>query len=313
MTLRVSTTGSDVMIHDLGIRITHPTNNRNLSLEFTAMELKKSTDLTTAIQSGDLDVDDGEFSIAGEDYDPDEALLQDLGLRGDTKYISNDELAAIGDSYIVADVFPLALSSTANSTRNVYAAGGKWKTWELEAGDLVLIEGCSASGDYTVESISDQQNFIVEETIPDSTGGTIKIYHPMATTRIGIDDSGFILIDGSNLQEALEDIDYHLQASASSGVSEITHRDLNQLVHGIAEDSYEEIIYGSGIHVSNIIVWTDDSKTTKVREEQYSRTGNLIDTLIMIQYDEDGLEVERITETYTYSGIRIISIDRELT
>lgn len=312
MALRVSTTSSDIMIHDLGIKIIHPTNNRDLSLEFTAMELKKSDDLTEAIQNGDLEVDDGEFIIDGVDYDPDEALLQDLGLRGDTKYISNDELAAIGNSYIIPDIFPLSLSSTANSTRNVYAAGGKWKTWELEVGDLVLIEGCPASGDYTVQTVSDQQNFIVEETIPDSTGGTVKIYHPRATTRIGINDNEFVLIDGSNLQEALEDIDYHLQANTSSGITEVSHRNLDQLVHNIAEDSYEEFTYGSGIHVSNMTAWTDSDKTTKVREELYAWNGNRISTATIVQYDEDGEEVERMIETYTYSGIRVISIDREI-
>jgi hypothetical protein len=96
-------------------------------------------------------------------------------------------------------------------------------------------------------------------------------------------------------------------------MSPISHRTLDQLVHNIAEDSYEEITY-SGIWPTTAIVWTDDTKTTKVREELYTwQQGNKIDVLTIIQYDADGSEEERIEETYTYSGMRVISIDREYT
>jgi len=312
MSLRVSTTGSDVVLNDLGITVTHPTNNRDLSLEFTSVELRDSAELTAAIQSGDLEVDDGTFGIASDDYDPDELILQELGILGDTKYISNDELAAVGDTYIVSGIFPVNLSSTANSTRNVYAAAGRWKTWELEIGDLVLIEGNTAAGNYTVETVSDQQNFIVAETIPDSTGGTVKIYHPKATTRIGVDDSTMEHVEGDNLQEVLESIDDQLGGDITSGITPVTHRTLDQLVHNIAEDSWEEVTY-SGIRPTSIIVWTDSGKTLKIREEEYVWNANKIDTITITQYDSDGLEEERIVETYTYSGMRVIEIDREYT
>jgi len=151
MALRVSTTGSDVMIHDLGINIPHPTVNRDLALEFTSMELKRSDDLTQAIQAGDLTVDDGTFSIHQDDYDPDQLLIEELAFWQDRNFISHDELNSVGDIEITSGFFPLSLGSTAATTRNIYASGGRWVTWWLDAGDLIEITDCAASGWYTVE------------------------------------------------------------------------------------------------------------------------------------------------------------------
>jgi hypothetical protein len=310
MALRVTTTGSDVYLDDLGIVVVHPTTNRDLSLEFSALDLKHSNDLTDAIQSGSLLANDGNFSLIADDYDPDEVLIQQLGFRGDEKYISHDELRSNGEIPITSGFFPLSLNSTATVTRNVYVPGGKWILWEAAIGDKVEILGTQASGIYTVESIVDQQNLIVEESIVNSTGGTITLYHPPGATRIGIDSSLFDNIVGNNLQDILQSIDSELVQT--SGISVGSHRDLDQLVHNIAEDSYEEYTY-SGILATNMIIWTNITKTTKIREEQYTYgTGNRISQLTMIQYNSQGNVEETITETYTYSGIKVISIDRNL-
>lgn len=310
MALRVTTTGSDVPLYDLGITVTHPTSNRDLSVEFTALELKNSQDLTAAIQGGQLIADDGSYALFAADYDPDEVLIQQLGFRGDEKYISHNELQSSGDILVTSGVFPLPLNSTSNLTSNVYVPAGKWILWEVAPLDIVEITGCSASGLYTVESISDQQNLIVAESIPTSTGGYISIYHPPGATRIGVDDSTFQNISGSNLQELLESIDDSF--IQTSGITVGTHRNIDQLVHLIAEDSYEEYTY-SGILATNITIWTNSGKTTKIREEQYTYgVGNKVDTLTTIQYDSLGNVEETLVETYTYSGIKVISIDRDL-
>jgi hypothetical protein len=89
------------------------------------------------------------------------------------------------------------------------------------------------------------------------------------------------------------------------------HRALDQLVHDIAEDSYDEITY-VGNNVTSIIVWTDSGQTQKIREEQFTYLGTQIQTATIIQYGPSGQEVERMTEAYNYSGNRIVSIDREL-
>ena len=213
MTLRVSTTGSNVFLKDLGIHILHPTTNRDLSLELSAFELLESEDLTTAIRDGSLTVDNGTYSIAGDDYDSDEALIQQLNIRGDEKYISSAELASIGLTPIVSGVFPLELNSTSNTSKNIYAPAAKWMLWNLEPGDIVSITGNNAAGIYTVESISDSEDFLTKEDIVDSTGGTISIFHPPGSTRVGVDNNNFSVLQSNNLQDILEELDSKFTAS----------------------------------------------------------------------------------------------------
>ena len=227
MALRVSTTGTNVMLDDLGIEITHPTTNRDLALEFSSQELKESADLTDAITGGDLTVDDGTFSIDATDYDPSEVVNQELNLKQDDRFISHDELnAGFKDTEIVSGVFPLSLNSTASVTKNVYAAGGKWGTWSLAPGDIVEISGSTAAdGTYTVDSVSDSQNFIVVETIANSTGGTVTVYHPPASSRIAVDDNTFNNITGTTLQDVLEDIDTQLNTAVDDDKVKVSAND----------------------------------------------------------------------------------------
>lgn len=311
MALRVSTVSEDVFINDLGIYISHPTVARDLTLEFDPLQLRKSVQLTSAIQDGYLTVDDGTYTIHATDYDPDTALIQELGYNIDALYISEAELASCGDVYQHASVYPISLNSTASVTRNIYVPAARWYTWQVAPGDKVVITGNVAAGTYTVHSIADQQNFIVEEAIVDSTGGSLSVFHPDAATRIGVDDTDFDHVEGNNLHDILFSIDSQLGDTAS-GISVSTHRDLDQLVHLISEDSYEEVTY-SGIHPVSDITWTDDGKTTKIREEIYMWSGNHVSTLTTIQYDASGTEVERTVETYGYTGSKITSIDRSFT
>lgn len=96
----------------------------------------------------------------------------------------------------------------------------------------------------------------------------------------------------------------------SSGAPHV-HRALDQLVHNIAEDSFEEYTY-SGAFVTNITIWNDSTKTIKIREEQFTYSAAQVTQLITIQYDASGVETERITENYTYSGSMVTSITRIL-
>ncbi len=355
MALRISTTGSDIFLKDLGIIITDPTNNRDLSAEFTSEELKSSDDLTNAIQNGDLVADDGQFDINGPSYDPNELLKQELNLKSDSSFISQNELkAGYKDTPIVNSVFPISLNSTASSTRNVYAPTAKWGTWIISPGDLIEISGSTAAdGVYTVESVTDSQNFIVEEAIADSTGGSLSVYHRAATEIIGVDTTNFNTVSGLNLQEVLDSIDDQIgvggdggvfledegssvaggphttlnftgdrvsvsdqgggEAQISiSGLDATEHRDLDQLVHNLAQDAFKEYVY-TGNKVTSIIIWTDSNKTTKIRETQFSFSGNKINSTIQIQYDPSGIEAERLTKTFSYSGNRIVSVDEVLT
>lgn len=244
MALRVSTTGFDVPLDDLGIVIEHPTTNRDLFLEFTSDELKESEDLTLAIQNSDLLVDDGQFEINANDYNPNEVINQELFLKVDKRFISHDELSAgYLDTPIESGVFPLALNSTASVTKNIYVPAARWGTWQIDIGDLVVINGSTAAdGTYTIDSISDHQNFIVVEPIADSTGGNITVYHPNAASRIGINDNDFQTVSGSNLQEVLDSVDDALGAGGFS----------DELVKVSANDTNAGYLNGKLVQGTNI-------------------------------------------------------------
>lgn len=354
MSLRVSTTGINVVLNDLGITVVHPTIDRDLSLEFTAVELRDSIELTAAIQNSDLTVDDGTHVIDQNDYNADEFLLQQLGIKPDRLYISHDELESKGDIFLVSGVFPLSLNSTASVTRNVYTPSARWITWQLDVNDIVAIDGSTAAdGTYTVESITDQQNFIVIESVSDSTGGNINVYHPNAPTRIGTDDSNFTLISGVNLQSVLESIDDRLgtggfadelvkissndttagylidKFTTTSGIliNELNDGGNEQLEfsfdyapHRVLDQLVHNIAEDAyteytyiGTQVTNATVWTDSGKTTKIRESQYTYSGVKIITATHIQYNLVGNEVERLTKTYTYIGNTVANVDEVLT
>jgi len=108
-------------------------------------------------------------------------------------------------------------------------------------------------------------------------------------------------LDQSNTVKTLTDL-----VSGTGGLTPTTHAVLDQLVHDLSEDYYEEYTR-TGNKVTNITVWTDATKTTKVREEQYTYTGNKVTQEVRIQYDASGVEVERLTLTYTYTGSLVTS------
>ena len=99
--------------------------------------------------------------------------------------------------------------------------------------------------------------------------------------------------------------------TTGSGLSAGAHRALDQLIHGIAEDSFEEMTY-TGSKVTAIIVWTDAGKTTKIREELFTYTGNQATTIVTKQYDVAGALIvgETMTETLSYTGTKIDDITR---
>jgi hypothetical protein len=100
-----------------------------------------------------------------------------------------------------------------------------------------------------------------------------------------------------------------LLSGAGGGITEGQHRNLDQLVHEIAEDYYEEFTYSAG-KITNITHWTDAGKTTKIREQIFTYTGNKVNTIVTKQYDGAGVvkSGETMTETFAYSGNSITSI-----
>lgn len=108
--------------------------------------------------------------------------------------------------------------------------------------------------------------------------------------------------DQVNTQKTLTDL-----VVGTGGLTEESHRLLDQLVHNLAENYYEEYQYAGG-RVTNVITWADETRTKKIREEQYTYDSGKIVQVVIIQYNAAGAEVERITESYTYSGNRVASV-----
>jgi hypothetical protein len=95
--------------------------------------------------------------------------------------------------------------------------------------------------------------------------------------------------------------------AGGGGMTEETHRKLDQLVHDLAESCYEEYTYTDG-KVTNCTVWETSGKLKKIREEQYTYDTGKISTVVTVQYNTSGNEFERLTETYAYSGVKITSV-----
>ena len=99
---------------------------------------------------------------------------------------------------------------------------------------------------------------------------------------------------------------------SGGGLTPGTHRSLDQLVHGIAETSFDEVIR-TGNQVTDVITWTSNLKTLKIRESTFTYTGNQVTTVVTKQYDGAGVVVETITETIAYTGNQVDDITRTLT
>ena len=102
---------------------------------------------------------------------------------------------------------------------------------------------------------------------------------------------------------------------AGGGLSEVEHERLDQLVHDIAETSYDEVVRGPCRKITDYIIWTSAAKTTKIREQIISRdTKARPVSIITRQYNSTGTLVQEETEIIARntSG-KIISVTRTRT
>ncbi|MHA2404787.1 MAG: hypothetical protein ACXADH_17455 [Candidatus Kariarchaeaceae archaeon] len=101
-----------------------------------------------------------------------------------------------------------------------------------------------------------------------------------------------------------------IEGLGGGALTPANHRPLDQLVHNIAETSYEELTY-TGNQLDSVIIWTNSGKTVKIRETSYTYSGSRPATETIIQYDGAGAVItgETLTGTYTYSGNKLDNID----
>lgn len=104
-----------------------------------------------------------------------------------------------------------------------------------------------------------------------------------------------------------------ISIATGAGLTPTSHRDLDQLVHNIAENSFTEYVR-SGNRITDLIIWETSSKIKKIREENYTYLNNRISTIVIKQYDGTGTLItgETLTNTYNYTGGQVVSIDSVL-
>lgn len=129
--------------------------------------------------------------------------------------------------------------------------------------------------------------------------------HRDETTRIWRVGDNLTFTDSSNpTPHTLTDL-----LAGSGGMTEESHRLLDQLTHEIDESSFDEITRVSG-KVTNITVWDGPSKLKKIREAVISRTGGKVSQIVTTQYDAAGLVKETLTEVIARTGGKVVSITR---
>lgn len=140
----------------------------------------------------------------------------------------------------------------------------------------------------------------------DPNQGTIELEDEGPPTAIGE-----IRLDGTDIK-AQDGIGvFNLRQGAASYDTSV-HRAEDQLVHDIAEDSYTEV-ERTGNQVDAVRTYTSVAKTTKIREEDYTYTGNKITQVVTKQYDGAGVLAETYTEVIAYTGQQVDDITGTLT
>ena len=157
--------------------------------------------------------------------------------------------------------------------------------------------------DGTIESIDIEDGGIWREDLNTTSTGKATITQVAAGSGISIESTG--VDPGTGL------VTISLNSS-TGGITTTQHRLLDQLVHAIVETNYYEISRAQG-KITSEIWWTSSGKTRKVREIDYTYSGNNISSTITKQYDSLGSVVETYTETYNRTGNTITSIDGVLT
>ena len=170
--------------------------------------------------------------------------------------------------------------------------------------------GGDSSGDPTIEGALRR----ITNALRVGVGGAVRQVRPIKNPPAGFADadmSGILDGEGLNYNAATKQLE---PGAAGGGVSPSGHRNLDQLVHLISEDSHTQITRVAG-RITNITVWTDNTETTKIRETALTRTAGLISQTVTTHYDGAGVPIagEVFTRDFNRVSGRVDSIDGALT
>jgi hypothetical protein len=230
-------------------------------------------------------------------------------LRGrqirDIAVVSEDEAGATYKSTLIADSskFPLSISDVDSGTKTVTVSSTDLTELELISGDVIEITNSDgADGTYTVDAVTGENTFTVNESIADATSGDLDAYMPTGATLVGVDNRSWVKITGSTVQAALDSVDTQID----NKVDATEHKNLDQLVHGLAEDSFTEIVR-DGEYVTRETVWQSASQNTKIREYTYTWSNGLLQQATVTQYDSNGNATKTVTRDYTRDNENVVS------
>lgn len=233
------------------------------------------------------------------------------------------ELAS--DGYVVYK--SLTIVSTTSGTRTVVVAPSAPQFGlvydfdaPVEIKDRVRITGTSGSagdGYFIVESLIDNDSFVVEQFIGDSTGGTAQFMYPAGAYAVGFDSIGLTVTQADNVQDAIYDLATAVEAGGGGGggggLTESQHKVLRQLIHfidegpaeGFASGAYRETLPFADPFVTQIIWWENSAKLKKIVEKQLTLNGNkTANTISWTIYDTDGVTaLAEVEDTINYSGV----------
>ena len=81
----------------------------------------------------------------------------------------------------------------------------------------------------------------------------------------------------------------------------VLHHEIDTLVHKVAENSDVELFYTGGL-LTRATVWTDATRTIRIRESTLSYTGPDLTGVVTTQHDAAGATVCTLTRTLVYVG-----------
>lgn len=193
----------------------------------------------------------------------------------DISVVSEDEAAATYKSTLIADSseFPLSISSVDSSTSTVTVSSTDLTELELISGDVVEITNSDgADGTYTVNSVTGENTFTVNESISDATSGDLNIYMPTGATLIGVDNRNWSILTSSILQSTLDEID-QLIAESTAWDSETVNLPGNEnfrFAQFKVQSGEEFKVYRAGIQLR------DGSATSNIEVQVYDVTNSQI-------------------------------------
>jgi hypothetical protein len=249
----------------------------------------------------------------------------------DVDIVDAYELASDGTPDATGLYLTVSCISTTSATKTIVGAlpsDGEGYLYSVDhpvqVGDYVFLTGTSggaANGKFTVATVASDTSVTVNETIADSTGGTIQFVYPEGASLVGFNPTGQSFTSAITVEQALLDIANALPPGTT--ITDQEHKTLPQLIHladgqggpfeGFTTNAVS--ITTGGAFPTSIIWYTDNTLLYKIVEKQITyNTNKTPATLYWAVYASDGVTVlATAADAITYSGAFETSRTRTLT